>query len=50
MATESGTNAVYSTLREHLNGIDFSDDVVLEISSAIAANLGIEYQQFPKWD
>ena len=49
MATQQGTNAVYSTLREHLSILDFDDDRVLEISSAIAANLGIEYQQFPKW-
>ena len=30
MATQSGTKAVYETLREHLNSIDFSDDQVME--------------------
>jgi len=50
MARHSGTKAVYETLREHLNSIDFDDDQVMEISSAIASNLGVEYQSFPKWD
>jgi hypothetical protein len=50
MSTHNGTNAVYATLREYLDSVDFSNDRVREISSAIAANLGVEYQQFPKWD
>ena len=50
MATQSGTKAVYETLREHLNTIDFDDDQVMEISSSVAANIGVEYQQFPVWE
>lgn len=50
MATQSGIKAVYSTLREQLSIVDFDDEQVMEISSSIAANLGIESQQFPVWE
>ena len=46
MATHSGTDAIYSNLREHLDILDFSD----EDSTSIVKDLCIERQQFPKWE
>jgi hypothetical protein len=53
MATQCAKDNILETIKDHKVGtlLMFEDESILEdLANAIAKNLCIEYQQFPKWE